>query len=247
MSQEKFPAKLTDSERKILFSLLPENKSGYNNYRSIIDNFFVVAEGRFGNGNLILGELNAVPDLSISSSPIFALGTIVTQEINYYTVIHKIDEGMIEVQIDPYPVAENLDIKSVVSYSNWRPGMRSPEKNSNVYEYLIKEDSYLLAICPESKKIWLYEYSSEVNYIIPISNYFNELMRLRKVNDEKTLINPSNFFSEIDRFSELEIKLAFLMYNKYLKHFDLDINPEKLLSNNQSSKRTFKLFGRGSN
>lgn len=249
MSVNKFPVKLTEAERKILFSILPENKSGYKNYRSIIDDFFIVAEGRFGIGNLILGKEDAVPDLSISSSPIFALGTIITSENNYYTVIHSLDEEMIEIQIDPYPVIDNPDIKSVVSYSDWQPGMKSPENNSDVYEFIINENSYLLAICPSSKKIWLHEYSTQVNFIIPLSNFFNELMRIRKVNDEKAMLNPARFFDEIDQFSHLEIKLAFLMYNKYLKHFNLGISPEELINQNQfqNKKKSFKIFGRGSN
>lgn len=247
MSPNKFPSKLSDSERKIIFSLLPENKPGYNSYRAIIDNFFVVAEGRFGNGNLILADTDTIPDLSISSSPIFASGTIFTSGTVYYVVIHKLDEEMIEIQIDPYPVNNEVDVINVVSYSDWMPGMKSPENNSIVNEYLIQEDSYLLAICPTSKKIWLHEFSSKVNYLIPVSNFFNELMRLRKVNDENTLMNPSNFFNIIDQFSSLEIKIAFLMYNKYLKHFKIDITPEELLEKNIKPKKRFKIFGRGQN
>lgn len=247
MNEKFFPIKLTNSEKEILFSLLPKNKLGYNNYRSILEKLFIVGEGRFGNGNLILGKADAIPDLSISSSPIFALGTIYTPLKNYYAVIHSMDKDMIEVQIDPYPVDDVVEITQVVSYSDWQPGMKSPEKKSDVYEYTIKDNSYLLAICPVSKKIWLHEYSSMVNYIIPISNFFNELMRIRKVNDEKTLMSPAKFFNDIYQFSQLEIKLAFLMYNKYLKHFDIGISPEELLAQNQKSKKSFKIFGRGQN
>lgn len=247
MKENIYPRKLSTAEREILFSLLPENKSGYKNYRSLIDKYSVISEGRFGNGNLILGEVDSSPDFSISSSPVFALGNIITSEINYYAVIHLLDEGMIEIQIDPYPVEDEIVIKNIVSYSDWKPGKKSPEKNSDVYQYMIKDGEYLLAICPVSKKIWLHEYKTEVNYIIPMSNFFNELMRVKKVKDEKLLMNPSKFFDEINNYSGLEIKLAFLLYNKYIRRFNLGNVLENLLTEKGKRKRNLKLFGRGLN
>lgn len=242
-----YPRKLTASERTILFSILPDGKTGYKNYRSLIDKFYLIGEGRFGNGNLILGELDKLSDPFISSSSVFALGNIFTTDEDYYVVIHSIDEGAIEIQIDPYPVKNEIVITKVVSYSDWIPGMKSPENNSKVYHYLIKEKEYLLAVCPLSKKIWLHEYSTGVNHIIPKSNFINELMQLQKVTKDKSLINPSNFFENINKFSDNEIKLSFLLYNKYLKHFDLGDKLEKFLAENLKSKKSLKLFGRGLN
>lgn len=242
-----YPRKLTASERTILFSILPDGKTGYKNYRSLIDKFYLIGEGRFGNGNLILGELDKLSDPFISSSSVFALGNIFTADEDYYIVIHSIDEGAIEIQIDPYPVNNEIVITKVVSYSDWVPGMKSPEKNSKVYQYLIKEKEYILAICPLSKKIWLHEYITGVNHIIPKSNFINELMQLQKVTKDKSLINPANFFENINKFSDNEIKLSFLLYNKYLKHFDLGDKLEKFLAENLKSKKSLKLFGRGLN
>jgi hypothetical protein len=242
-----FPRKLTDVERKILFSLLPDNKIGYNNYRSLIENFYLIAEGRFGNGNLILGEIGNTPDFSIPSSPVFAIGNVFSAALQYYVVIHTIDDGLIEIQMDPYPVKAIIKIDKVVSYSNWIPGMESPEKNSKVYEYSLKENEFLLAVCPDSKKIWLHDYRTGVNNIIPISNFFNELMLIRNIKDEKSLQSPSIFFNEIESYPDRDIKLAFLLYNKYLKRFDLGDTFENLVSEKQKKNRSFKLFGRGIN
>jgi hypothetical protein len=247
LKEKYFPKKISESERAILFSLLPENKSGYQHYRKLLEHLVLIGEGRFGNGNLILGEAKSVVNLSIPSSHVFAFGNIYSSSENYYAVIHTIDDGMIEVQIDPYPIKDNLLIEKVVSYSDWKPGMKSPERDSEVFEYMIKENEYDLAICPLSKKIWLHEFESGVNYIIPLSNFFNELMRVRNVKDEKLLTNPAIFFSQVNTFSEMEIKLAFLLYNKYLRHFDLGDALEKLISEKDKRKRSFKLFGRGLN
>ncbi len=247
MKENIYPRKLSESERAILFSLLPDDKSGYKNYHSLIDKYYLISEGRFGNGNLILGELDDLPDLSISSSPVFAIGNVYTAYENYYVVIHSSNEGMIEIQIDPYPVKDGIVITKVINYSDWKPGMKSPEYNSEVHQYLIKDKEYLLAVCQASKKIWLHEYLTGVNYIIPKSNFINELMRIQKVSADKSLINPANFFDNLNKFSDREIRLAFLLYNKYLKHFNLGDTLENILDENGKRKKSFKLFGRGLN
>lgn len=247
MTDKDFPRKLNEDERRILFSLLPENRSGYSQYRKLIDVFFVIGEGRFGNGNLILGDINSKPDLSIPSSPVLALGYIHSEADIYYVVIHSLDDNKIEVQIDPFPVKKEIQVDKIVSYSEWKPGMKSPEKSASVYEYSIVEDKYLLAICPLSKKIWLYESESGINYLIPLSNFFNELMRLKNIKDEKSITNPSGFFKEIDKYSKSDIKLAFLLYNKYLKKFDFGDELARLISETEDRKRSFKFFGRGLN
>jgi hypothetical protein len=93
----------------------------------------------------------------------------------------------------------------------------------------------------------LHEYITGVNHIIPKSNFVNELMQIQKVTEDKSLINPSNFFENINKFPDDEIKLSFLLYNKYLKRFDLGDTPEKFLAEKAKRKRNFKLFGRGLN
>lgn len=241
-----YPKKLSESEKEILFSVLPQNKPGYNKYRLLLDRLFVIGEGRFGKGNLILGKEDDLPDLSISSSPVFALGYVKCSVEKYYVIIHTLDEEKIEVQIDPYPINKVIKISEVISYSKWKPGMNSPETGSRVNEYLIEDNSYMLAICPESKKIWLHEYDSEVNYLIPVSNFFNELMRVKKIKDENIIQTPSGLFKNLESFSDYEIKLAFLLYNKYLKRFKLNETLEKLISGASfQKKKKMKLFGRG--
>lgn len=247
MIEKNFPRKLFKEERDVLFSLLPENKSGYSHYRKLIDDLFLIGEGRFGNGNLVLGALESKPDLSIPSSPVFALGYIHTTMDVYYSVIHTLDDNKIEVQIDPYPVKKALQVEKIISYSDWNPGMKSPEKLSDVYKYSIIESKYVLAICPLSKKIWLHESESGINHIIPLSNFFNELMRLKNVKDEKIITNPSAFFKEIDKYSKRDIKLAFLLYNKYLEKFDFGDELGHFLSETEERKSSFKFFGRGLN
>lgn len=247
MKENIFPRKILTAEKILLFSILPETKTGYAAYRKLIPELFVIGEGRLGGGNFILGNPDDKPDLTISSSPVFAIGTAQTDAAKYDMTIHSISESMIEFQIQPYPVEENIRIKSVVTYSLWNPGMKNPENNSVVYEYEIKKYEYLLAIAPEVKKIWLHDYKTGVNHIIPVSNFFNELMRLKNIKDDNQLRKPNNFFENLETYSALDIRLAFLMYNKYLKRFNLAGVLEKTLEEQVSRKKHFKFFGRGLN
>lgn len=247
MKENIFPRKISIAEKTLLFSILPQEKTGYNDYRKLIQELYVIGEGRFGGGNFILGNINDHPDLTISSSPVFAIGTIHTESKKYDLIIHSISESMIEFQIEPYPIEENIQIKNVITYSMWNPGMKNPESNTHVHEYEIKKYEYLLAIAPDVKKIWLHDYKTGVNHIIPVSNFFNELMRLKNIKDDNQLRKPNNFFENLESYSSLELRLAFLMYNKYLKRFNLAGVLEKTLEEQVIRKKHFKFFGRGLN
>jgi predicted nucleotidyltransferase len=72
-------------------------------------------------------------------------------------------------------------------------------------------------------------------------------MRLKNIRDDYILKTPSKFFEEVEKYSDLDIKLAFLMYNKYLKRFNLAGVLENTLEEKVNRKRHLKLFGRGLN
>lgn len=247
MKEKNYPRKISTTEITLLFSILPQEKSGYNEYRKILPELYVIGEGRFGSGNLLLGSINAKPDLTVSSSPVFAIGSVHTKSTVYDLVIHSIVDSIIEFQIEPYLVEDDFKIEKVITYSLWKPGMKAPEDGSTVYEYEIKYPEYMLAIAPSSKKIWLHDYKTGVNHIIPVSNFFNELMRLRNIKDDNQLKNPAKYFEKIDSFSSLELRLAFLMYNNYLKRFNLAGVLEKTLEEKVKKKKHLKFFGRGLN
>lgn len=247
MKENTFPRLISETEIKLLFSILPAEKSGYLEYRNIIPKLFIIGEGRFGNGNLILGAKDKKPDLTLSSSQVYALGSIFTKTRKYDVIIHSMDEGMMEFQIDPFPIEEEIEVESLISYSYWNPGMNAPEDDSRVYEYEIKKDEFTLAIAPSSKKIWLHDKNTGVNHIIPVSNFFNELMRLKNIKDDHLLRKPSQFFDEIQKYSSLDIKLAFLLYNKYLRRFNLTGVLENTLNEKVPRKKILKYFGRGLN
>jgi hypothetical protein len=239
-----FPRNLTSAENMLLFSLLPEDKPGYKAYRTKIKSFLVIGAGRFGGGNFILGKENTTPDLSFPSTPVFAIGTNVYKEGTIDITIHEDADDEIEFDIsvlNQESVPETLTEIKKWNYSEWNPGDKAPNDNSYVREVKIIENKYLLAVAPLHKKIWLHEYTSGVNFLIPVSNFYNELMRICGVRDSKIALNPLSFFNTLNNFSDTELKLAFLSYNKYLKRIYIN-EPVTLDFPDRKEKNIFTLF-----
>jgi hypothetical protein len=237
---------LSKNEIKLLLSILPEQKSGYKIYRDMISTMKVMGKGRFNDGNFYLGSGETKPDLSIASTPVFAVGIVKTNTGSIDVLIHEYEDDLIEVQLSKrISDEEELIIDDALSFSEWISGDKSPGSSEAVKEFEIIKDKFILVIDKTNKKIWLHNYESGVNQIIPVSNYFNELMRLKKIKDENLFRSPSLFFNKLDDYTDEEFKLAFYQYNKFMRRFDIKINPEDLLTPRVKRKKFFKLFSRG--
>lgn len=197
--------------------ILPENKPGYNLYRNKIDRMMVLGEGNSGVGSYILGENEPEPDFSFLSSPVFSLGIFHSDKGEFDLLIHEETENKIEVWFGQ-DVNENFDESyNLKSYSSWIPGDRSPFSDSKVREIAIRPEEFILAVVPEEKKIWLYESSSGVNHLIPLSNYYNSLMLIRNERNAEKALNPNLFFNNLGIYNDQELKKAFEQYNKYMR------------------------------
>ena len=247
MNVNKFPRQLTNIENMLLFSVLPEKKSGYNSYRNKINNLVVTSAGRFSGGNFVLGKEGTEPDLSFPSSPVFAIGTNVYKEGTIDITIHEELDEEIEFDIsarnqDSLP--ENLTEIKKWNYSEWNPGDKAPNDNSFVREIIITKDEYILAIAPAHKKIWLHEYKSGINFLIPLTNFYNELMRVSNIKDASVALKPASFFENLNNFNDEQLMLAFFSYNRYLRKFDIqNISPAE--STPAKRKKIFSIFNKG--
>ena len=128
------------------------------------------------------------------------------------------------------------------SYSLWNPGDNAPNDNSKVREITIEPQKSLLAIAPEHKKIWLHTFEDEVNYLLPVTNYYNYLMIVKNIRDPKIILNNKLLFKDLSSFTDEELVLTFVAYNKYFRRFKIDYNPIK--STNQKQTKKFKFFKR---
>jgi hypothetical protein len=118
-------------------------------------------------------------------------------------------------------------------------------EDAEVREFEISPGAYTLAIVPKLKKIWLHDISTGVNHIIPVTNFFNELMRLKNIRDPKLALSPGNFFAIINEFRNDEIRKAFLMYDKYLSKFNIKDEKNDSHTSGIPKRKLLKIFKRG--
>ena len=224
---EHFPRELTSQEKLLLFSVLPDEKPGYRAYREKIDKLAVTGYGRSKNNNFILGNKNTIPDLSFSSSPVFTAGIVTIPGDEIDIMIHEEVDDEIEFDLS----LKNSDVIQVDfelidkwSYSNWNPGDKSPNDQKEVREIIISPDKYILVFAPTHKKIWMHVFENGVNNLIPLTNFYNELMGFKRIKDPGEALNPRSFFQKLDEFSDYELMNAFVLYNKYMKRFKTDFS-----------------------
>ena len=220
-----FPRDISEREKKWLFAALPENKIGYKQYRDIIENLVIIGYGRFGEGNFFLGEESNLVDLDTEPSPIFAIANITFEEAKIYVTIHEENEGQIEIDIKSISsekIPDNLHLTKMWTYSAWIPGQKVPGDNSDVREIHLIINNIVLAIAPKHQKIWVYNSRSGINHLIPVTNYYNELMMILNNKDEEIALNPGRLFTHLDEFTDEQLIQGFLTYNKYWKRIELD-------------------------
>ncbi|NWF51126.1 MAG: hypothetical protein HXY49_11365 [Ignavibacteriaceae bacterium] len=219
-----FPRELTGVEKHLLSLVLPANKPGYLLYRDLINDLMVIGYGRFGNGNKILGKENSVIDLQIPTSPVFAVGNYYYDDQSIDVIIHQFNNDQIEFDlgIDDLSFITDLNKLKGWNFSEWIPGQKLPADDKKVRELIILPDEKVLAFSVTFKKIWLYDFSSGVNTILPVTNFFNEVMRVKNIRDAKIALKPGSFFERLDTFTDLELASALLSYSKYLHSIKID-------------------------
>ncbi len=247
---EKFPRALTEKEKYLLLSVLPENKIGYKKYREKIEKLIVIGQGRFSRDNMILGKTGCKPDLSSPSTPVFASGTVICKETEIDVNIHEEIEDEIEFDIstnNSFDLKDDFTEISKWSYSEWVPGVNAPKDNSPVREIVIIPGKFILAIAPVHKKIWLHNFSSGVNHLIPLSNFYNQLMMVKDIRNSNIALHPGIFFEHYNEYSDHDLISALITYNKYIKRFDIDLTYFVGQKAEPSQKSFFSFLKRGKN
>ncbi len=245
---EKFPRALKEKEKYLLFSVLPENKPGYKRYREKIEKLAVIGQGRFDRDNMILGKADCKPDLSFPSTPVFASGTVICKETEIDVNIHEEAEDEIEFDISTNNFFEpecGFTEISKWSYSEWVPGLNAPKDNSPVREIVIIPVKFILAVAPVHKKIWLHNFVTGVNHLIPVSNFYNQLMMVKDIKNSRVALHPEIFFEHLSEYSDQDFISALITYNKYLKRFDIDLTYFLAQKNEAPQKSIFSFLKRG--
>jgi hypothetical protein len=239
-----FPRPLTTREWELIEWILPEDRTGYRKYRELLRSLSVIGQGRWGEGNIILGQPGDTPELSGPMERIFANGIIEADEGKITVSVHEYAAGQLEIQItnlndESFP--DKLSIKRKVTYSTWKPGIVCPFCNGNVREVHINssEPIAMLAFCRSDRSIWIYDDTGGVNHPIPGTNYYNELMLHKHIKDPALALESNNLFTMLDDYSDNDLRQAFVNYNKIWHR--IDIRSESDSDNDEKENLTEKL------
>lgn len=245
---ESFPRRLSPREKEWLFYLLPKDRPGYNAYRDKIENLFVIGHGKFSNTSYILGKYEDSGDETAPPVPVLATGSLFYKETEVYAVIHEEFEGQIEFDISrtgSKVLPLELHELKRWTYSDWKPGKDAPGDASGVREIHLIPGRVVLAIAREHKRIWVYESQTGVNHFIPVTNFFNDLMRVKNIRDPKIVLNSSLIFDPAFELKDEELGSAFLLYNKNWKKINLDYSIFVSTEKKDKGPSLFRIFKRG--
>ncbi len=217
-----YPRHLSPREREWISWVLPAERAGYRDVWERIESLDVIGDGRRGKGEIILGPSDAQPDLTNPLPPVFAYGVIETDAGPISVTIREILEDQVSVEIvnqKSDEVPEKLVERRRWTYSRWSPGQACPQCDQMGREVSMSFEgssvvSLDLAICPADKRLWVHDRGTGVNRLIPVTNFYNELMLHKNVRDPKIALDSKIFFMTLDRYSDADLRSAFQSYNK---------------------------------
>ena len=217
---EQFPRELSGLERDLLLWMLPAERPGYNEYRGFVEGWKVIAPGRRGEGNYILGPVGERADNESPLPQILAYGVVEAASTSLSVTLRERLENQVEFEIQSirgrFEPAQFQETRRW-TYSNWLPGMECPNCRRPVREIPMasgKGQSYALAVCSHDERIWVHDRQSGVNHLIPVSNFYNELMLHRNIRDPKVALDAKNLFRDLKKYSDADLKHAFRTYNR---------------------------------
>ncbi len=239
-----YPRPLSEKEWSLIEWILPEKRTGYQKYRTLLTSLQVIGPGRWGEGDLILGEPGDTPELSGPMERIFANGIIESAEGKITVSVHEYVAGQLEVQIanlHDEEIPDELTIQRKATYSTWKPGSECPFCNQSIREIPVNNNDpvAVLAICTNDKNIWIYDDADGVNHPIPATNYYNELMLFKQIKDPSIALQSKNLFSMLDDYSDEDLREAFVRYNKTWRRISIQ---QETKSTDKEKMNLLKIF-----
>jgi len=224
-SHTTYPRPLRAKEIDLLESVLPSDRSGYGEYRDLIAKMVVLGQGRRGKGNLVLGFTGDVADTTSPLASVIAYGVVQTTQDSYSVTVREYVGNQIDIEIVSgagEEIPDHFEEKRRWTYSTWAPGMVSPASGLRVREVPIA-DHLVLAIAGEEKRLWVHDRKTGMNLLIPITNFYNELMLYKNIRDPKVALASRMFFENLPSFSDSDLRAAFIAYNKLRRKVDLSV------------------------
>lgn len=215
-----YPRSLSPEEKELLLWLLPEDKAAYKPYNKFLTSSQVIGEGRWGEGNILLDKKLSSIDLTLGMPPVIAYGECDVNGNKLSISAHDFNiDGQLEVQFSGvFPIPESATIENKWCYSYWKPGDLCPATGKPVKEIVIHDKSstvlYVLSISLAKKVLWLHHANSGFNQLLPLTTFYDELLRTKHIRDAKLISHPATFFELVNDFSDTEYIKALLEYDK---------------------------------
>jgi hypothetical protein len=217
-----YPRPLLPREREWIEWILPADRPGYRAYRDLLGEMVVVGEGRRGEGELILGHQGEEPDFSSPLAPLFAYGAIDSSAGMISISLRELRDDQVSIEIVSHSTGElpaQLEERRRWTYSSWKPGDPCPQCAHGVREVPMHSTGpeaghLVLALCSTDRRLWVYDPSTGVNRLIPVTNFYNELMLHKNIREPGIALDSRRLFTELSRYSDSDLAYAFLTYNK---------------------------------
>jgi hypothetical protein len=202
--------------------ILPADRPGYRDVRAALEAMEVIGEGRRGWGEFILGTKGSQPDRDSPLPPVFAYGVIESDFGNISITLRDIQDNQASLEIASHAgerVPPEFEEFRRWTYSTWDPGTPCPQCGNSPREVILRVGSsgdarFVLTICPIDRRIWLYDHASRVNRLIPVTNFYNELMLHKKIRDPRTALDSKLLFRDLQQYTDEDLASAFQTYNK---------------------------------
>jgi hypothetical protein len=215
-AQEVYPRKLRSKELDVIEFVFPVDRPGYRQYRQWISSMVVLGEGRRGKGNLIIGYEGDVPDRISPLAAVIAYGVVETTQDPYSITVREYLGRQIDLEIvstHGADIPDHFEEKRRWTYSSWLPGQPSPATEEIVREIGI-EENLVLVIARLEKRLWVYNSTNGMNVLVPITNFYNELMLQKNIRDPRIALKSDRFFQDLDTYTDSELRSSFIAYNK---------------------------------
>jgi hypothetical protein len=222
-----YPRPLRPKELDLLETVLPVDRPAYRAVRDRLQSMMVLGEGRRGEGDLILGVPGDLPDRDSPLPPVIAYGMVETTHDRYSVSVREEASGQINVEIvsgSGGGIPDHYEEKRRWTYSWWSPGNASPSSGAPVREVAI-DAGVTLALAPAEQRIWIHERSSGIVRLIPITNYYNELMIRRGIRDPRIALHPPLLWENLHTYTDVDLRQAFVAYNAIRTRVPLQAEP----------------------
>ncbi len=217
---ERYPRSVRPYERDLLLWVLPEERVGYREYRSCVQQWDVVARGRRGEGNFIIAQEGEVADNESPLPQVLAYGVVETTAGALVVSVRERLGNQMEFEIQS--IRGTVDPRSFEevrrwTFSTWLPQQPCPICGQQAREVPMRTEGgqlIVLAICPRDRRLWVYDDAEGVNHPMPITNFYNELMLHKNIRTPEIALHPQRLFDDLDSYSDLDFTQAFQTYNQ---------------------------------